>query len=202
MEATNNTYLNLEFAFGVRDQRSLTLEPSEGSDYAVVSDFGNFTVRLTLDWGIVLDGRPAIFVYNMTDEPLRLAGASSNWFGYRTRLAFCSPSADDSGDSSGPLHPLGRWSSFYYDPSLQVLFGDATRVGPSDKARPKWLLPVAITIPVVVAIVVITVVLLVIFVPAVRATLLPHNKETRGRRSMKDRPGSPQQWRRSKTPVA
>lgn len=192
----------MAFNFGVKGQQSLTLEPSGFTDYAVVTDFGNFTVKLTLDWGIVLDNKPAIVAYKMNDQPLPLAGATKNWFGFQTNLAFCQPTPDDAGITTGPRAPLGRWSSFYYDPSLQVIFGAvANVVSPSSKPRPAWLLPVVIVIPVFLALIILTIALLVIVVPAVRNKLLPHNRErVQSKRASAATDSKIETWQRAQTP--
>lgn len=201
----NNSYVTFGLVFGVRDQENIQVLPSGPQDYQLVTQYDGFKIILSLDWGIVLDGRGAIFAYKTVDQPLTLTGASTGdtWFGFNTSVSFCEPTPYDAGIILPGRYPLGRWNTMFYDPSLQVLFSD---FGAPSNNR-KWVLAVSIALPIVAVLIILTIVLLVIFVPSIKNFFMPYNRENmetkrHSKRDVHATDDNAKEWRRSKTPNA
>lgn len=206
MKDTNNTYVTFGLLFGVRDQKSIQILPSGPQDYQLVTEYEGFKIILSLDWGIVLDNKPAIFAYKTVDEPLTLTGAGEGdaWYGFNTSVSFCQPVPADAGQNLTYRMPLEHWTSMYYDPSLQVLFSDfGTNPAPTNSRT--WVLAVSIALPIIAALIILTIILLVILVPSVKNFFLPYNRDNmenkrHSKQESNSKDDNAKEWRRSVVP--
>ena len=206
LEETNNTYATFGLVFGVRGQKSLQVLPSGPQDYELVAEYEKLKIVLSLDWGIVLDSRPAIFAYRTVDQPLTLSGESygPEWFGFNTSVSFCQPTPQDAGINLTSREPLEHWNSMYYDPSLQVIFGDlGGKIAPNNART--WVLAVSITLPILAALIILSIILIIIFVPSVKTFFMPYNREhlehqRSTHRSANDTDSNTKEWKRSMPP--
>lgn len=142
----------------------------------MVSTFDKFELRMNLDFGYVLDGQGAILSYQFDDSVKNLgAGDGNEWFGFDSAVGFCQPLPHDVG-ILGQYEPLNIWNDLYYDPSLQIIFGDFGSVTPAvnKSARPSWTVPVAIAVPLGVFAIVIVIVILTLTVPSFRRVFITH----------------------------
>lgn len=178
--AENNTYIALPLKFGVRGHNDLKIVQTSSEDYQVVSTFDKYELRMNLDWGYVLNGQGAILAYKFDDPVTNLgAGNGNEWFGFDSAVGFCQPLPWDIGVTTKP-QPLNRWDDLYYDPSLQIIFGDFANVAPggSKSARPAWTVPVAIAVPLAVVLIVIVIVILTLTIPSFRRLFVTYFGKT------------------------
>lgn len=144
-----------------------------------------------MDLGYLLDDMPTVTVGEKTEFPLNLPEGTA-LFALDTPFHFCQPvfTADDI---------LKHWDRIYYDPSIEVIFGDFDApVSPSQKSSKR---AVAIAVPVVfvtLAIVVVIVILLVLYVPAVRNAIMPYND--RKVRKVRESTQQRESWRAATLP--
>ena len=140
--------------------------------YVLKAQFGIATFELMIELGYLLNGIPTVIAGSQTFAPWVLPeGTGGSLLGVDWPMAFVQPD-----NRYSLLYP---WESIYYDPSLQVFFGDSV-VSPttSSKERKSWVVGVAVAIPIVIVLV-IGAILIILFVPAVRKTVLPYRDARR-----------------------
>lgn len=127
-------------------------------------------MKITMDLGYLLDGVPTVTIGEKTEFPLNLPDGTS-LFAIDTPFHFCQPTFSES-------DILNHWNNIYYDPSIEVIFGDLNApVSPSQRSSKR---AIAIAVPVVfvsLIIIVATIILLVLYVPSVRNVIMPYNDQ-------------------------
>ena len=177
--ASNNSYLALPLKFGVRGHDDLKIVAGS-LGYEMVASFPKYELKMNIDWGYVLDGQGAILVYRFDDPVTNLGGGfGDEWFGFDTSVSFCQPLPHDVGLPDADFEPLRQWKDVFYDPSLQIIFGDFGNAGKSSSSKPSWTVPVAIAVPLVVAAFVILVVVLTLTVPSFRSIFITYFGKSR-----------------------
>ena len=189
----NNTYLGVGIQFGFASPRNLTITQSRTPlDYYVGTYFGSTLMQIKMDLGYVLEGNPVVNILDKTEVPLKFENGTS-LIAINTPFPFCQPTVDE--------HTvLDKWDHIYYDPSIQVIFGDldspSTPLTPREKSNKK---AVAIAVPIVVVLLVAfaaALIILTIVSPTVHDFFMPYNK----RKVVQSRTTESDTWKRSTTP--
>ena len=145
-----------------------------------------------MDLGYILNDIPAITVEQRVKDTIRFA-EGTELIAIDSPFFFCQPTTSMS-------DIMTQWDKIYYDPSIQVIFGDLgdpAQLSPKERSSKKV---VAIVVPVVIValiIIVVIIVVLAMYVPSVRNFFRPYNqKKVRNARESANR----DTWKRSSTP--
>ena len=179
--------------YGFESPKNLTVEQSQHpTSYTIGTYFGTTLLKVTMDLGYLLNDIPTVTVVEATKDTINLPDGTE-LFAIDTPFKFCQP-------TSSLSENLTRWDRIYYDPSIQVIFGDLEAPATISPTEKKNKHVVAIVVPVVIVALIIIVVIIVVmtlYVPSVRNFFRPYNQEkVRNARETANR----DTWMRSSTP--
>lgn len=173
--APNNTFLGLDFHLGWESTRYTRITETQSPlNATVTTQFGAANMTFTIDLGYLLDDIPIISQVRQGNYDVFMDNGTQGLSVLGFTTTFCEPFIVAN-------TPLTRWHSYYYDPSLVAVFGEApSKTSPSNsKAKStRSYRGLYIGFPVAIGILLITAILVIALVPSLRAKFIPSYADT------------------------
>lgn len=176
----DNSFLAGGYQFGFNSPKRLGIvQELSNVTYVLNLLFGKAQFVMTMELGYLLDDIPTVTSGLEQEFPATFEDGTFGLLAVNWPIAF--PTAYDT-FPIGPIPPLAPYSKLYYDPSLQVIFGnqlDKPTTAPNSPAKKSekrvWVVGLAVGLPLAILFV-ISIILIVMFVPAVRSVVMPYYK--------------------------